>query len=158
MSEQPEVEVISRLMEMAAKYGLQELEVDEAGLKVQLRAPEPLTAEEQAAGGAETYLWPGPLWSPPTEESAASGRPATAEPLLAPVSGTFYRAQAPTDPPFVEVGGTVEDGQPVGLIEAMKVFSQVVADRAGVVVEIVAQNGKMVQHGDVLMYIDPIAS
>jgi len=160
MSENPEVEVISRLMAMAARYGLKELEVEEAGLKVRLRAPEiPTSFEEGNGGGAsESYLWPGPLWTPPSEEPAGPSRPATAQALLAPLTGTFYRGPSPNEPPFVEVGATVEEGQPVALIEAMKVFSQIFPDHPGVVVEIVVQNGKLVQHGEVLMYIDPIAT
>src|SRR5687767_5173034 len=101
MSEQPEVQVISRLMELAAKYGLKELEVEEGGLKVQLRAPEQPSGGEDGAGseGIDSYLWPGPLWTPPAEEPASS-RPASAEPLLAPLTGTFYRGPSPNDAPF----------------------------------------------------------
>jgi acetyl-CoA carboxylase biotin carboxyl carrier protein len=151
VSDYPEVELVGRLLALAARYGLQELEAEEAGLRVSLRAQPPPAAEEASAGPGEAYLWRPPLWDEPAKPS----RPETAHPVIAPLTGTFYRAQSPTDPPFVEVGSAVEEGQKVGLIEAMKVYSEIVADRAGVVVEIVAQNGKLVQHGDALIYIDP---
>lgn len=148
MSENPEVETVARLLELAGRYGLEELEVEEGGLKVTLEA-RPREADENG----RTYLWTPPAWSEPA--TAASTRPETARPLVAPLTGTFYRAESPDIPPFVEVGATVEPGQTVGLIEAMKVFSNVEADVSGTVVEIVARNGALVHHGDVILYIDP---
>lgn len=138
---------MARLLDLAARYGLEELEVEEGGLKVSLIAAPP--PEE---GRGRTYLWSPPTWSEP---EAAPARPETAQPVLAPLTGTFYRSESPDAPPFVEVGSTAEEGQTLGLIEAMKVFSKVEAEITGTVVEIVARNGHLVHHGDVLMYIDP---
>ena len=152
MSEKPEVETVARLLEMAARYGLEELEVEDAGLKVSLQA-RPIDLDEETG---RTYLWSPPNWSEP--QSAAPTRPETARPILAPLTGTFYRSESPDTPPFAEVGGSVEEGATIGLIEAMKVFSKVESDVTGVVVEIVARNGNLVNHGDVLMYVDPVAT
>jgi acetyl-CoA carboxylase biotin carboxyl carrier protein len=138
-------------MELAARYSLEELQVEEDGLKLTLQAQARPAGADTLADTGLGYLWHPPSWSEP----GAGERPPTAHALVTPLTGTFYRAQSPTDPPLAEVGTVVEEGQKVGLIEAMKVYSEIVADRAGVVVEIVAQNGKLVQHGDVLMYIDP---
>ena len=55
----------------------------------------------------------------------------------------------------MEVGGTVEEGQVVGLIEAMKIFSPIESTMSGTVVEVLVKNGQLVQHGDVLMYVVP---
>ena len=149
MSENPEVDAVARLLDLAARYGLEELEVEDAGLKVNLAA-QPMTGEE--AGSGRTYLWTPPEWNDPGPTSA---RPETARPLLAPLTGTFYRSESPDVSPFVEVGAAVEQGQTVGLIEAMKVFSNVESDAPGTVIEVVARNGALVHHGDVLMYIVP---
>lgn len=152
MSDYPEVQKIARLMELAARYGLEELEVEEAGLKVTLYAETPPPGEDDSAeAGGRAYLWRPPAWP----EATPARRPETAHAIVAPLTGTFYRAESPDSPPLVEVGDTVEEGQKIGLIEAMKVFSDVVADRAGVVLEIVAANGRMVQRDEVLMYIEP---
>jgi acetyl-CoA carboxylase biotin carboxyl carrier protein len=148
LSEHPEVETVARLLELAARYGLEELEVEEAGLKVSLTAQPPMEEE-----GGRTYLWTPPVW--PEPETPASTRPETARPVLAPLTGTFYRSESPDAAPFAEVGGTVEEGQTLGLIEAMKVFSKVESEITGTVVEIAARNGQLVNHGDVLMYVDP---
>ena len=68
--------------------------------------------------------------------------------------GVFYRSPAPGEPPFVEPGDTVEVGQPVGMIEAMKVFSEVLAEQGGRVRRIVADNGALVQPGDPLVELE----
>ena len=154
MSEHQEVETVARLMELAARYGLEELEVEEAGLKVTLYAEAPLSPdEEQPEVGGRAYLWRPPAWP----ETAAAKGSENRHAIVAPLTGTFYRSESPDAPPLVEVGDTVEEGQKIGLIEAMKVFSEVVADQAGVVAEIVVQNGRLVQRDEVLLYIEPIA-
>ena len=70
------------------------------------------------------------------------------------MTGTFYRAEAPELPPLVEAGQLVEEGQTIGLIEAMKVFSEIPAEVAGRVVQVVAEAGKLVHEGEILMRID----
>lgn len=155
MSDLPEVEIISRLLALAERYGVETLEAEEGGLKVSLQAPARGPEEGADENGSRYALWRLPPWQSGEPRPQGGARPPTAQALHAPLTGTFYRAGSPDAPPMVEVGDTVEEGQPVGLIEAMKVFSEVAADRPGVIVEITAQNGKLVQHGDVLMYIDP---
>jgi len=84
----------------------------------------------------------------------ADALPANAVRIEAPVMGVFYRASAPDEPPLVEVGDGVEAGQPVGLIEAMKVFSEVLAEIAGTVRAIPAKNGALVHPGDPLVILE----
>lgn len=156
MSEQPEIAAVERLLELAGRYGLQELEVEEAGLRISVEAwsgpaaPEAAPAEGAPAGA---YLWRPPAL-PPEPAPTGPALPETAHPITAPLTGTFYRSPSPGAPAFVEVGDTVEEGQVIGLIEAMKVFSEVTADRAGRVLDFPIQSGKLVQRGDVLLYLD----
>jgi acetyl-CoA carboxylase biotin carboxyl carrier protein len=70
--------------------------------------------------------------------------------------GVFYRAPAPGEPSFIEVGDIIEVGQPIGMIEAMKVFSEVLAEMAGTVLEIPAKNGALVQPGDALVLLEEV--
>ena len=77
-------------------------------------------------------------------------------PVLAPLVGTFYSAPKPGDKPFVEVGDTVDAGQPVCIVEAMKMMNEVVASESGKVAEIAAENGEWVEFEQVLMYLEPI--
>jgi len=75
-------------------------------------------------------------------------------PVVAPLVGIFYRSSSPGAKPFVEVGDTVESGQKVGIIEAMKTMNEVTSDYSGVVTEILAKNGEAVQYEQSLMLID----
>jgi acetyl-CoA carboxylase biotin carboxyl carrier protein len=75
--------------------------------------------------------------------------------VTAPMVGTFYRAPAPGEPPFVEVGTAVEEGTQVCILEVMKLLSSVVAGARGTVAEICRENGEAVQYGDVLFRIKP---
>lgn len=73
--------------------------------------------------------------------------------VTAPMVGTFYRAPAPGEAPFVEVGSPVEEQTQVCILEVMKLMSAVVAGASGVVVEICRSNGEAVEYGDVLFRI-----
>lgn len=75
--------------------------------------------------------------------------------ITAPMVGTFYRAVAPGEAPFVEVGSTVEEQTQVCIIEVMKLMSSVVAGARGVVAEVCRSNGEAVAYGDVLFRIHP---
>ena len=76
-------------------------------------------------------------------------------PVLAPLVGTFYAAAQPGAKPFVEVGQSVEAGETVCIVEAMKMMNEVVAGEAGTVAEIAATNGEWVEFEQVLMYLAP---
>jgi acetyl-CoA carboxylase biotin carboxyl carrier protein len=99
----------------------------------------------------------------PMAAGAASGAPAAAAapaaapgrmPIVAPLVGVFYRSSSPGAKPFVDVGDTVERGQKVGIVEAMKMMNEVTSDFRGTVAEIVVQNGETVQYEQTLMFID----
>jgi acetyl-CoA carboxylase biotin carboxyl carrier protein len=76
-------------------------------------------------------------------------------PIASPMVGTFYRAPAPDEPPFVEVGDRIRTGQAVCIIEAMKLMNEIEAEISGQVVEIVATNGEPVEYGQTLMWVNP---
>lgn len=75
--------------------------------------------------------------------------------VVAPMVGTFYRAPRPDAPPFVEVGSAVRVGQPLCLIEVMKLFTTINAETPGRVVQIGAENGELVEYGRTLFVIEP---
>ena len=75
--------------------------------------------------------------------------------IIAPMVGTFYRAPAPEEPPFVDVGDRISTGQTVCIIEAMKLMNELEAEVSGQIVEILVQNGEPVEFGQVLMRVDP---
>ena len=75
--------------------------------------------------------------------------------IPSPMVGTFYRAPAPGEPAFIEVGDRIRSGQTVCIIEAMKLMNEIEAEVSGQVIEILVQNGEPVEYGQPLMRINP---
>lgn len=137
------------LAEIMNEYGLSEAEIQGDGFKVAFRRRPiaPLVAEP--AAGAVHYVSPAaaaPIAAP--EPAAPAGMPITT-----PMAGIYYAAPSPNAPPFVREGDTVEAGQVVALIEAMKVFNEIVAPMSGTVKKLVYENGTVVNPGDALLYV-----
>ena len=76
--------------------------------------------------------------------------------VTSPIVGTFYRSPAPDEPSFIEVGDVIQRGQTLCIIEAMKLMNELDAEVSGEVMEIVVENGKPIQFGDLLMRIRPV--
>jgi acetyl-CoA carboxylase biotin carboxyl carrier protein len=107
-------------------------------------APPPPSAPAAPVGAA-----PGPSAPPPPAASVRSDLQA----VTAPMVGTFYRSSAPGEAPFVEVGSRISAGQPVCILEAMKLMNELESEFSGEVVEILVENGTPVEFGQVLMRI-----
>jgi len=133
--------VIARLGEISAQYGLDLIEYTSGSTTVRVTSDlSPVTV----AGGA-----------PQIASVHTSGEKASAgTPVVAPIMGVYYRSPSPGEPPFVEIGDHVSAGDPIGTIEAMKVFSEVISEVTGVVVAIPAENGKLVHAGDSLIVVE----
>lgn len=76
--------------------------------------------------------------------------------IASPMVGTFYRAPSPDAEPFVSVGDVVRKDQPIGVVEAMKLFNPIVAECSGEVVEIVVKDAQPVEFGQQLMMVRPL--
>ena len=118
------------------------------------------TRVEVAADGFRLRLVrrPGRAAEAPEPRVTASVSAAVAgTPLVAPLTGVFYRAATPGAPAFVSVGDLVAAGAVVGLIETMKIFNEVLAERGGRIIAILAESSQLVHAGDVLMTIEDAA-
>ena len=98
-----------------------------------------------------------PVAAAPAQAAAPVAPAAPAAPsghvVKAPMVGTFYRAPNPGASPFVEVGQSVKEGEPLCIIEAMKLLNEIEADKAGVIKEILVENGEPVEYGQPLFVI-----
>lgn len=140
-----EVAEILRLLESSS---FDELELEMNGVKLSLRRGSAAAAPRAAAPAAAR--------SAPAQ--AATPQPAAADTgegdaVTAPLLGTFYRAPKPGAPPFVEVGGTVDEDTVIGIIEVMKLMNTVRAGRRGRVTAILAADGSLVEFGQPLLRI-----
>jgi acetyl-CoA carboxylase biotin carboxyl carrier protein len=112
-------------------------------------AIEPSTSRPAASASA-----PAPTQATP-KASAAPTAPAGAGAVTAPMVGTFYRSPSPGAPPFVEVGSKVKKGDPICIIEVMKLFTTIHAEWSGTIAEIGAPNAHLVEYGQMLFVITP---
>ena len=92
---------------------------------------------------------------PETSGTSTAAPSATAVEVRAPVLGTFWISPSPGQPPFVEVGQTVAAGQQLGIVEVMKLMSDISSPVAGTVIEILVANASMVEYDQVLVLIEP---
>jgi acetyl-CoA carboxylase biotin carboxyl carrier protein len=127
-----------------------ELDLTEDGVRIYIkRQMEPTVIAPRAprpAARHEEYQEADPE-PPPPDPGAA---------ILAPLTGMFYTASSPSAPNFTSVGETVQAGQVVCIVEAMKVFNEIKSEISGVVTAIVAQNGQLVQKGEPLIRVKPL--
>jgi acetyl-CoA carboxylase biotin carboxyl carrier protein len=109
----------------------------------------PVTAEPAAAAPAAA--------APAAAAGPAAAEPASrAVPVTAPLVGTFYRSPSPSAEPFVKIGDVVEPGQPLAIIEAMKLLNNITAEHRGKVVAIHVDNGDVVEFAQPLMDLEPV--
>lgn len=150
-------DMLRRLVALVAEHGLAELTVEEDGLVISVKglvdAPPAVVSvplHPHVLPPAQTPPYPQTITAVP-----AAARPASRIAFESPMMGVFYRAPTPEDPPLVSVGDIISVGQTIGLIEAMKVYSELPSEVAGRVVEIAIENGKMVRQGQAILYVEP---
>jgi len=152
-----ELEEIVRLLTLLEEGKLDELVVAEEGRYLRIRGPRrpkaPRAAATQTADPAPIQTPPRALIAPKQPKQEAKALPADQIALTSPMVGTFYRSEKPGAAPLVSVGQPVKVGQTIGIIEAMKIFSEIPAEHAGVVVAVPAEDGQLVQAGTALIIL-----
>ncbi|MEN4920297.1 acetyl-CoA carboxylase biotin carboxyl carrier protein [Achromobacter spanius] len=145
---------LKTLIDLVAESGIAELEITEGEGKVRIvkfsQTLQPVAYHQPEAG----------VPAAPVAQAAPAAAPAApAAPVIqghvvkAPMVGTFYRSPNPGAAPFIDVGATVKEGDPLCIIEAMKLLNEIEADKAGVIKEILVENGEPVEYGQPLFVI-----
>ena len=151
---QPEIDkqLIRELAALLDETGLTEIEIEHDDHRLRIaRQPAAVTASVGAAPAASpAAMVNGGAPAAPSEADHGSHPGAVTSPMV----GTAYRAPDPTTSPFVNVGDSVQAGQTVMIIEAMKTFNEIPAPHGGVVKAIMVENGTPVEFGDVLLIIE----
>ena len=145
-----EPEYIERLAKIITDNGLTEISMEDGDQAITIRKDLPEVMVTPAAP-ISTTVSPAPEGTAKAEapEDSAQGKAITS-----PMVGTFYSAPSPEDTPFVEIGSTIEVGQVVCIIVAMKLMNEIKSEQAGKVVKICVKNGDPVEFGQVLMYVE----
>ncbi len=157
---------IRELIDYLVEKDIAEFELERGDVKLRVRRGAAAPVVAPVAHVAPVAL-AAPVTGPAVQPAAASaahappvhGRPAEEEPGLhviqSPIVGTFYDAPSPGAPPFVKPGDTVENGQVLCIIEAMKLMNEIESDLAGEIVKKLVNNGQPVEYGQALFAIRP---
>jgi len=140
-------ERIREVVQIVQETGIGEVTIEEAGMRVSVRATPDVPTTTSAAPLAIPELEPAPIVRP------SNGYVQIESPMV----GTFYRAPDPASPPFVEEGDVVAAGQTLCILEAMKLMNEVKAELEAVVRKIHVDNAQPVEFGQVLFDLEPLA-
>ncbi|HCT99206.1 MAG TPA: acetyl-CoA carboxylase biotin carboxyl carrier protein [Methylococcaceae bacterium] len=149
-----DIRKIKKLIEIIEESDIAEIEIKEGEEFIRINRYS--TAVAPAAPVA--YAAPAPVVSAAPSHDTSSPAPATAEMkghiVKSPMVGTFYRAASPESKEFVTIGKTVNVGDTLCLIEAMKILNQIEADKSGVITQILVENAEPVEYGQPLFIIE----
>lgn len=150
---------LKTLIDLVSESNVSELEITEADGKVRIVKSSPVAAVATVAP-----VMAQPLAAAPAVVTAAhpAGTPAaapaapveTGHVVKSPMVGTFYRSSSPGAKAFVDVGSEVKEGEPICIIEAMKIMNEIEADKAGKITKILVENGQAVEYGQPLFIIE----
>jgi acetyl-CoA carboxylase biotin carboxyl carrier protein len=156
------IEIIDRLAVVADGSGLAEVELSAGGTRVVVRSRSAVQGSHVVVAGAAVSPTtasvapvPLPTGAKPAPATSASATAPSGPVVNAPLTGIFYAAPSPGAPAFISVGSIVAVGQPIGLIEAMKLFNEIKSDKAGRVVRIIAQDGLLVKAKSPIIEVEP---
>ena len=151
----PDIEQIEQLLKTMSEHNLEEFEYSRGELRIRLKKPSAgaLLATPRTAAMPEIIV----AGTSPVAGTAASEARSTEDLHLvkSPIVGTFYASPSPGAEPFVKIGGYVEDGQTLCIVEAMKLMNEIESDGTGEVLRIFVENGQPVEYGQPLFGIRP---
>jgi len=149
---------IKEIITLMNENDLNEIEIERDGLKLKLKKSNGEAHVVMSAPNVPYSLEKIPA-PQATREQAASGSELTprknSSEIKSPMVGTFYKSPSPETPAFVEVGQTVEVGQVVCIVEAMKLMNEIKSEVRGKVVEVVVENAEPVEFGQTLFVVEP---
>lgn len=150
-----DIRKVKKLIELLEESGIAEIEIKEGEESVRISRGSTTPAQQiMVPQAATTIPVPAPnLAVPETNEAVDNPSIPDGHTVNSPMVGTYYEAPAPGQKPFVEVGQSVQVGDTLCIIEAMKMLNQIEADKAGKVTAILAENAQPVEYGQALFVI-----
>jgi acetyl-CoA carboxylase biotin carboxyl carrier protein len=157
---------LQELLDFIAKSGLNKVNIETEEFKISVQR-EPSTKQVVSMSAPLAAPAPQPIAAPAASpalppiapmataaEAASAASAANYTPLKSPMIGTFYRSSGPDSPAFVQVGDTVEKGQVICIIEAMKLFNEIEAEQSGRIVKVLVENATPVEYDQPLFLIE----
>ena len=147
-----DIRKIKKLIELLDESGIAEIEIKEGDESLRI-------ARQSTTQTVSLSATPSPVVAPAVASTAAQANEPeevthTGHNMISPMVGTFYRAPSPQAKPFVDIGQTVDVGDTLCIIEAMKMLNQIESDKAGRIAAVMVQNGQPVEYGQTLFIIE----
>jgi acetyl-CoA carboxylase biotin carboxyl carrier protein len=147
---------LKTLIDLVSDSNISELEITEAEGKVRIVKADP------HAPAPHMHYAPAHLVAQPAPQAAAAAAPVLVEEVAeisghvvkSPMVGTYYGAASPGAKPFIEVGSVIKEGQPICIIEAMKIMNEIESDKSGTVIQVLCENGQAVEFGQPLFIVE----
>ncbi len=163
-----DIKEIQSLIKFVAKSGASEVKLEMEDIKITIRtgsndsnAPETTIVQQIPVAQAPTAAAPAPVPAATQEAAASPSDSKKADDdskyitIKSPIIGTFYRKPSPDKPPFVEVGTTINQGDVLCVIEAMKLFNDIESEVSGKIVKILVDDSSPVEFDQPLFLVDP---
>jgi acetyl-CoA carboxylase biotin carboxyl carrier protein len=167
---------LREVLRLISETDITEIKIERGGSKLHIRRGTPPAPNQSpfmitpslAAALPQAMQSPLPPVAPFHQHAPGTGHAAASEPadgaeaipngqpVTSPMVGTFYYAASPKDPPYVQEGDTIELGDRVGIVEAMKIMNEIESEIAGRIVRILVKNGQPVEYGQALMIVEPL--
>ena len=148
---------LKTLIDLVSESSISELEITEPEGKVRI-VKSGVTPVQPLVAAAPVAVAPTMVAAPISVTAPMAPSPAAEAPagkvIKSPMVGTFYRSASPGAKAFVDVGSTVKEGEPVCIIEAMKIMNEIEADMSGTVSRILCENGQAVEFGQPLFILE----
>ena len=152
-----DIRKIKKLIDLIQESDVSEIEISEGEESVRISRNQHSAAISYSTPAPTHYAAPAPASAAPAAAPAVAETSSAvneANAVRSPMVGTFYRSSSPEAAPFVEVGQSVSAGDVICIIEAMKMFNQIEADRSGTVKAILVENGDPVEFDEPLVIIE----
>ncbi|ASS65035.1 MULTISPECIES: acetyl-CoA carboxylase biotin carboxyl carrier protein [unclassified Paenibacillus] len=155
---------IKELIKLIDQTSVQELEIENEGTRLLIRKPgKAETVVYQSAPQIPTYTQPQTTPQPaaaavqaaPDASAGSANEGEKLHSIVSPMVGTFYTSSSPDNPPYVTVGSKVSDKSIVCILEAMKLMNELEAEVRGEIVEVLVENGQLVEYGQPLFRVRP---
>jgi acetyl-CoA carboxylase biotin carboxyl carrier protein len=145
---------VAEILRLLEESSFDTLSLEINGMKLSFERGSPLPTQPVRESAASSSLPPPAIPPHRTKIARPPSEPGLSD-VPSPLLGVFYRAPKPGEPPFVQPGSRVEPDTVVGIIEVMKLMNSVRAGLKGEVVEILAENGALVEYGEILLRVRP---
>ena len=145
---------LKTLIDLVSESNVSELEITEAEGKVRIVKSAPVGVQPMLAAAPAAVLAAPALAVAAAPVVVAEPEVAKGHVVKSPMVGTFYRSASPGAKAFADVGTQIKEGEPICIVEAMKIMNEIEADKSGVVTQILVENGHAVEYGQPLFVIE----